>query len=98
MIRQVLDRLKIIHDKHWIHMDIKPHNILLGFHHDILTQNTIHLIDFGLTHTWEPNKQKNCSGIGTLAYQSIVCSLHLSIYLVLLFIGCYGREDAHTEG
>ena len=42
---QILDRLEFIHNKNFIHRDIKPDNFVIGKNED---KNTIYMIDFGL--------------------------------------------------
>ena len=42
---QILDRLEFIHNKNFIHRDIKPDNFVIGTDDD---KNTIYMIDFGL--------------------------------------------------
>ena len=43
---QVLERVEFMHDKHFIHRDIKPQNIMMGLGD---ASNIVHMIDFGLT-------------------------------------------------
>ena len=49
---QILERIEIVHCKNYIHRDIKPHNILLGFNDSSL----IYLIDFGLAKKYRSER------------------------------------------
>ncbi len=75
---QMIERLKHVHDNHYIHRDIKPENFLIGKE---TTEKTIYLIDFGLakryrdeyTHIHIPLKE-NRNLTGTARYAS--CNAH----------------------
>ena len=75
---QMLERLKHVHDNHYIHRDIKPENFLIG---KDTTAKTIYLLDFGLakryrdeyTHIHIPLKE-NRNLTGTARYAS--CNAH----------------------
>ena len=75
---QMIERLKHVHDNHYIHRDIKPENFLIG---KDTTAKTIYLIDFGLakryrdeyTHIHIPLKE-NRNLTGTARYAS--CNAH----------------------
>ena len=65
---QMIERLKHVHDNHYIHRDIKPENFLIG---KDTTAKTIYLLDFGLakryrdeyTHIHIPLKEnRNLTG------------------------------------
>ena len=43
---QLLERVQHMHERNYIHRDIKPDNIMMGLGQE---SNTVHLIDFGLT-------------------------------------------------
>ncbi len=45
---QVLDRLQFMHERNYIHRDLKPDNIMVGLGED---SNTIIFVDFGLTRS-----------------------------------------------
>ena len=78
IIIQMIERLKHVHDNHYIHRDIKPENFLIG---KDTTAKTIYLIDFGLakryrdeyTHIHIPLKE-NRNLTGTARYAS--CNAH----------------------
>ena len=75
---QMIERLKHVHDNHYIHRDIKPENFLIG---KDTTAKTIYLLDFGLakryrdeyTHIHIPLKE-NRNLTGTARYAS--CNAH----------------------
>lgn len=49
----MLDRLQVLHDKGFLHCDIKPDNVMIGeFKNDVQQMNTIYLIDFGISSTY----------------------------------------------
>ena len=78
IIIQMIERLKHVHDNHYIHRDIKPENFLIGKY---TTAKTIYLLDFGLakryrdeyTHIHIPLKE-NRNLTGTARYAS--CNAH----------------------
>ena len=45
---QILERLQYMHEKHLIHCDLKPENIMMGMGDN---SSVAHLIDFGLTRS-----------------------------------------------
>ena len=49
---QLLDRLESMHNRHWLHLDVKPANFLLPRSEDIHEPPTLHAIDFGLSRKW----------------------------------------------
>ena len=72
---QIIKILKLIHDKHYIHRDIKPDNFSMGINED---NNKLFIIDFGLSKQFrDPNtliqnpliKRKKLTG--TARYASI---------------------------
>jgi serine/threonine protein kinase len=78
---QMIRRVEYVHNKNFIHRDIKPDNFLMGMGS---RGNQVHLIDFGLakryrdpkTHQHIPYKeQKNLTG--TARYASI--NAHIGI-------------------
>jgi serine/threonine protein kinase len=77
-----LSILESLHDQHYIHLDIKPDNFMLGIGK---LSNQVFLIDFGLARlfrnptTRHHTAQINGSGvIGTICYSSINCHLGLT--------------------
>ena len=46
LMYQSLERLELMHDRNFIHRDLKPDNMMMGLGKE---SNTMYLIDFGLT-------------------------------------------------
>ena len=72
---QLLERIQWIHKHHYIHLDIKPNNIMLGL---AGASHTVHMIDFGLSRLVIDQKtgdhipiKKKDSIVGTCQYISI---------------------------
>ena len=77
-----LSILESLHDRHYVHLDVKPDNFALGIGE---LSNQVFLIDFGLTQlfrnptTGSQTVQINGSStIGTVRYSSINCHLGLT--------------------
>ena len=71
---EILKILKKVHEKHYIHRDIKPDNFAIGYS----DQSKLYLIDFGLAKQYRSEKtlqqkpmQKNKRLTGTARYASI---------------------------
>ncbi|XP_065313646.1 uncharacterized protein LOC135922996 isoform X2 [Gordionus sp. m RMFG-2023] len=76
---QLIDRVQTMHDRHFIHRDLKPDNFLMGFGKK---GNIVHLIDFGLAKKYFDRTRhipyrddKNLTG--TARYASV--NTHLGI-------------------
>lgn len=64
---QMICRLAKVHAMNIVHRDVKPENFLIGLDDDAVT---LHLIDFGLSCTYNERKHKQEKCIGTLRYMS----------------------------
>jgi serine/threonine protein kinase len=71
-----------LHDRHYVHLDVKPDNFALGFGE---LSNQVFLIDFGLSQLFRDPATRThtvqtigCSVIGTIRYSSINCHLGLT--------------------
>ena len=65
IISQLLEALKVVHNRGWLHRDIKPDNILIG------TDDRVVLIDFGSARTFEQGKTQSHTTILTPGYAPI---------------------------
>ena len=53
----LIDRLESLHDKGFLHCDLKPDNVMIGdYKTDFNERNVIYLIDFGLSSTYLDDK------------------------------------------
>jgi len=73
--RQMLMRVKSIHNKGYVHRDLKPHQFLLGPRSD---RNTIYMVDFGLCKRYKTKDlglhiayMENRPFVGTMYYASL---------------------------
>ena len=48
----MIDRLKFLHSIGYLHLDLKPDNILLGSDVSNKLSSTLYLVDFGITKTY----------------------------------------------
>eukprot|EP00299_Pterocystis_sp_00344_P012254 c5855_g1_i1.p1 GENE.c5855_g1_i1~~c5855_g1_i1.p1 ORF type:complete len:557 (-),score=80.84 c5855_g1_i1:6-1676(-) len=65
MIKEMIHILNDVHSKHIVHRDIKPANVM---RHE--TQNTLFLIDFGVSVSLEPGADRGCTNIGTDGFRA----------------------------
>ena len=66
-VKQVADALQYAHEQKFIHRDVKPENMLLGRHQEVL------LSDFGLAALMHSTSSLSASGkgtVGTIAYMA----------------------------
>jgi casein kinase 1 len=78
-----LSTLEALHDRHYVHLDVKPDNFVLGIGE---FSNQVFLIDFGLAQLFrDPVTRRHTvqtmsgpSFIGTIRYSSINCHLGLT--------------------
>ena len=75
---QLIERIKHVHDNHYVHRDIKPENFLVGKGQ---TEQTIYIIDFGLAKRYRDEHtrihiplKENRNLTGTARYAS--CNAH----------------------
>jgi casein kinase 1 len=69
---QVVDRLEALHKIGYVHRDIKPDNLVIGFEE---RKKVIYLIDFGLAKRIEETRSEERKKImGSLGYMS--CRAH----------------------
>lgn len=80
---QMICRIKHIHSKGYLHLDIKPDNFLMGVGR---LGNLVHIIDFGVTRRYlnEDGKHKpyseKSSPVGTMAFASLNIHSGISKY------------------
>ena len=60
-VHQIGDALQFVHDKHILHLDIKPSNILVD------TAGQTHLIDFGVSKRYDIEQQETSTTMLTLS-------------------------------
>lgn len=77
-----LSILESLHDRHYVHLDVKPDNFVLGIGE---LSNQVFLIDFGLAQLFRNPATRShivqingSSAIGTIRYLSINCHLGLA--------------------
>jgi serine/threonine protein kinase len=82
---EMIKRIEFVHSKNYLHRDIKPNNFLLGkFSRDMRVDNTVYIIDFGLSKTFlDPDTGRHYSFkddrrfVGTPRYASL--NTHLGV-------------------
>jgi serine/threonine protein kinase len=100
----LIERIKVIHSKHFVHRDMKPENVLIG---QGKKDKIIHMIDYGLSKRYiSPNTGKHipisqkAGCIGTLRYISLNAHLGFehsrrddleSIGNILIYFLCKGK-------
>jgi len=87
LIDQMISRIEYIHNRHFIHRDIKPDNFCVGLNK---TSNKIFILDFGLAKRYIQRDGKHIpyregkNLTGTARYASI--NTHLGIEQGMLFV------------
>lgn len=78
---QILQRIEYVHEKGFIHRDVKPENFLIGLNDN---SHTIYMIDYGLSRRYKDKNtgqhvsyRENRNLVGTARYASI--NAHLGI-------------------
>ena len=67
---QLLDRFELLHSEQILYRDVKGENFLIGYPGS-RSQNTIHVVDFGLAREWSPDQHERRSPAGTPRYMSL---------------------------
>lgn len=67
---QLLDRFELLHSEQILYRDVKGENFLIGYPGS-RSQNTIHLVDFGLAREWSADQYERRSPAGTPRYMSL---------------------------
>ena len=62
VISDVCDALGVLHERGFIHRDVKPENILIS------KDGTVKLVDFNASRTVDPGKRSDTVKLGTLGY------------------------------
>ncbi|CDF37288.1 Casein kinase I [Chondrus crispus] len=65
---QAIDRLENLHDRGYVHKDIKPENMMM----DLDTEQKLHLIDFGLTAKYKDKNGEHVPNV-TSKFVGTVC-------------------------
>jgi len=77
ILLQMIDTIKLIHDKGYLHRDIKPTNFVMSRECAEILQKTVYMVDFGLSkiHLDKNGKpfppRQNTDFRGTLTYASL---------------------------
>lgn len=105
---QLIDRLQTMHERDFVHMDIKPDNIMIGPGHG----NVLYLIDFGLCRHWRVNGAHVPAKRSMLRGTARYCSVHahqglqsrradleaLAYVLIYLAVGALPWQGCGTKG
>ena len=91
---QMLESIKQLHDKGYIHRDIKPTNFVMSKDEPGVRNKTVYMVDFGLAKVHLDKNKKplsartNTDFRGTLTYASLNAHLKKVIFLLskIIFI------------
>ena len=78
--------LEYCHSNHIIHRDIKPENLVLD------SKGYLHLTDFGIAKTQQPNNYKETSGTPGYMSPEVMCAQNHTIVVDYFAIGVMGYE------
>ena len=78
--------LEYIHSNHIIHRDIKPENLVLD------SKGYLHLTDFGIAKTQQPNNYRETSGTPGYMSPEVMCAQNHTIVVDYFAIGVMGYE------
>ena len=92
ILLQMIDTIKIIHDKGYIHRDIKPTNFVMSSDSQGISNKKVYMVDFGLAKLHLDKNHKsfpariNTDFRGTLTYASL--NAHLKkVKILCLMLG-----------
>ena len=78
--------LEYCHSNHIIHRDIKPENLVLD------SKGYLHLTDFGIAKTQQPNNYKETSGTPGYMSPEVMCAQNHTIVVDYFAVGVMGYE------
>jgi casein kinase 1 len=99
LIDQMISRIEYIHNRHFIHRDIKPDNFCVGLNK---TSNKIFILDFGLAKRYIQRDGKHIpyregkNLTGTARYASINTHLGIEQGMINVILAC--RDDMESIG